>query len=177
MAQPSSWLPGSDFHYNWYAYTLPSHLQPWPLGVVSKILRSIWLLVYTTTCQISRRSTPHSGLGILPRTHDLTKPREGQYYVHILVRVHEGTFSRSTWALSISSTFLSLPTFLSRLFLSPPTLHSRFQKSFFGIMSLLILLISITFIRSTLAATADQWRGRSIYQYCPCSILTMSPSC
>ncbi|KAH9997556.1 glycoside hydrolase family 13 protein [Russula vinacea] len=28
----------------------------------------------------------------------------------------------------------------------------------------LILLVSITFIGSTLAATADQWRGRSIYQ-------------
>lgn len=31
-------------------------------------------------------------------------------------------------------------------------------------MFLLILLISISFFGSTLAATADQWRGRSIYQ-------------
>src|SRR5579863_7194362 len=36
----------------------------------------------------------------------------------------------------------------------------RFSRTMFR----LVLLVFITFIGSTLAATADQWRGRSIYQ-------------
>ena len=128
----------------------------------------IWLLVYTT-CQISSRSTPHSGLGNHPRTHDLRKPGKDNIIICNALRVHETLLVDRPRVIPFQLFFfLSLPTFTFRLSVSLPTPHSRFHKSFTEIMFLLILLISITLIRSTLAATADQWRGRSIYQYCQC---------
>jgi hypothetical protein len=89
----------------------------------------------------------------------------GQTFNLLLVDRHGGH--------SISSIFL--PTSTYRLSLSLPTLlppSSRFHKSFIGIMFHLILLIFITYLGSTLAATADQWRGRSIYQYRQYSMLS-----